>query len=144
MRAISACLVGLACRYDGRALPNAQAVKAAAAGELLPICPEQLGGLPTPRPPAQIRGGDGDDVLDGRARVVDETGADVTQAFLRGAAEVAALCERLGIQEVLLKSHSPSCGVGTIHSGQELVEGNGVTVSLLLRRGIRVIGYPDE
>jgi uncharacterized protein YbbK (DUF523 family) len=136
--------VGLACRYDGRALPDAPAVDAAAAGGLLPVCPEQLGGLPTPRPPAQIRDGDGDDVLDGRARVVDETGADVTQAFLRGAEEVAALCERLGIQEVLLKSHSPSCGVGTIYRGQQLIAGNGVTVALLLRRGIRVTAYPDE
>jgi uncharacterized protein YbbK (DUF523 family) len=104
----------------------------------VPVCPEQLGGLTTPRTPAEIVGGDGHGVLDGSARVIDSEGRDVTDAFVRGAEEVAALCKRLGIREVVLKARSPSCGVGTIRRGGESFAGDGVTAALLKRRGIAV------
>lgn len=143
MRGISACLLGLACRYDGQSLPHGEALKRAAVEGLIPLCPEQLGGLPTPRAPAQIVDGDGEDVLDGRARILDESGRDVTDNFLRGAEQTATLCRTLGIKEVLLKSHSPSCGVGAIYHGTQLVKGDGVAAALLRRRGIRVTCHPD-
>ncbi|MCK4304456.1 MAG: DUF523 domain-containing protein [Candidatus Eisenbacteria sp.] len=143
MRGISACLLGIACRYDGQALPHTEALRAAAGGSLIPLCPEQLGGLPTPRPPAQITGGDGEDVLNRQARVIDEHGRDVTKAFLRGATETVTLCKRLGIVEVLLKSRSPSCGVGMIYHGRQLVKGDGVTAAMLRRHCICVICHPD-
>ena len=83
---VSACLLGLPCAYDGRGRPVDGLLALAACGQVVPICPEAAGGLPIPRPPAEIVGGDGGDVLDGRARVVTVAGDDVTAAFLRGAA----------------------------------------------------------
>lgn len=143
MRAISACLLGVRCRYDGGSRVHPEALRLATQGGLVPVCPEQLGGLATPRTPAEIVGGDGNDVLEGRARVVDESGRDVTEAFLRGARETVALCRILGIDEVLLKSRSPSCGVGQVYHGTELIEGDGVTAAFLRREGIRAIRHPD-
>jgi len=142
MRAISACLLGLACRYDGAQLPSCRTFKASDS-KLIPLCPEQLGGLSTPRPKAQITGGDGYDVLDGKARVVTECSSDVTAQFIRGAEETLRLCRKLGIEEVILKSKSPSCGVGKIYHGETLVDGDGVTTALLRRNGLRVIRHPD-
>ena len=167
---ISACLLGLACRYDGNALPDdvlwpasgpgfsrdtkdasshtepdAMSHTKREAGEaiLIPVCPEQLGGLPTPRPAAQIVGGSGEDVLEGRARVIAENGADLTAAFLRGARETLHLCRSLGVQEAILKQGSPSCGCGRIHRGRERVPGMGVTAALLQGEGIRVRAFPE-
>jgi uncharacterized protein YbbK (DUF523 family) len=143
VRAISACLLGVACRYDGHAATHPAALALAAREPCLPLCPEQLGGLPTPRPAAQIVGGTGADVLDGRARVVDADGRDVTTAFCRGAQEAADLCARLGVQAVVLKARSPSCGAGCIYQGDRLVSGDGVAAALLRRRGLRVESHPD-
>ncbi len=144
MRMVSACLLGIKCAWDGRdRYRNKKVIELLRKEILIPVCPEQLGGLATPRTPAEIVGGDGDDVLDGRARVVDESGRDVTEAFLRGARETVALCRILGIDEVLLKSRSPSCGVDQVYHGTELVEGDGVTAAFLRREGIRTIRHPD-
>jgi len=143
VRGVSACLLGVACRYDGCALPESSCLPTGDGCDYLPFCPEQLGGISTPRPPAQIVGGDGEDVLDGRARLEDETGRDVTAAFVRGAREAVDLCRRLGITEVLLKARSPSCGYGQIYRGSELVEGMGVTAALMRRHGIRVTSSMD-
>lgn len=96
-------------------------------GRALPVCPEQLGGLPTPRRPARLVGGGGEAVLDGVARVVDDEGTDVTEAFLRGAREAAALARLCGSGGAILKRGSPSC-----HPG----EGAGVTAALLAREGL--------
>ncbi len=144
MRGISACLLGQACRYDGNTLPESQRPDLDTATPIIPLCPEQMGGLPTPRFPAQIHGGDGADVLDGKARVINDNGEDVTQFFLRGAQETLALCRSLGITEVMLKSRSPSCGVGYIYQGEGLVKGDGVTVALLKRSGVKVACYTAE
>jgi len=143
LRAISACLLGVACRYDGRSCLHPTATGLAREEALVPICPEQLGGMPTPRPRAEIADGTGADVLDGTACVLDEGGRDLTAAFLRGAHEAGELCARLGVTEALLKARSPSCGVGQILRGTALVTGDGVTAALLRRQGIRVVRHPD-
>ena len=108
MFAASACLLGYCCRYDGRSSPSPALVKRAAKEAVLPICPEELGGLPTPRTPSDLHGGDGFDVLDGRTRVVDHEGNDVTQAFLRGAFAALKRIKENNIQFCFLKDRSPS------------------------------------
>jgi uncharacterized protein YbbK (DUF523 family) len=138
---VSACLVGIPCRYDGDSCPDDQLQALVTQGKVLPLCPEVLGGLPTPRPPAEIQGGDGDDVLDGRARVVNIEGKDVTTEFLAGAQKALHIAQRWGIKEAVLKARSPSCGMGQIYDGSfsgRLVEGDGVTTALLKREGIAV------
>ena len=138
---VSACLVGIPCRYDGGSCPHDRLQALAAQGDVLPICPEVSGGLPTPRPPAEIRGGDGGDVLEGRAQVVNIKGKDVTAEFLAGAEKALRIAQRWSIKEAVLKARSPSCGVGQIHDGSfsgRLVEGDGVTAALLKREGIIV------
>jgi len=138
---VSACLLGIPCRYDGGCCPHDQLQAWAARGHVLPICPEVSGGLPTPRPPAEIQGGDGSGVLDGRARVVNIKGKDVTAQFLAGAQRALDAAKRWGIKEAVLKARSPSCGAGQIYDGSfsgRLVEGDGVTTALLKREGIIV------
>ncbi len=106
---VSACLLGLRTRYDGNSKEVAWLRRGAC--RFIPVCPEQLGGLPTPRAPAEILGGDGLAVLEGRARVVNQLGEDVTPAFIRGAEEVLRLAKLYQVQGVWLKARSPSCGV---------------------------------
>lgn len=142
---VSACLAGLPCRYDGSSCPHPAVLAVVRAGRALPVCPEQVGGLPTPRPPAEIAGGDGGDVLDGRARVVDANGEDVTEPFLRGAQATLALARAVGARRAILKARSPSCGVGAIRDGNfsgRVRPGDGVTAALLRRHGIEV--HTDE
>jgi len=138
MKLVSACLCGVHCRYNGESEERAEAVHMVREGEAVLVCPEQLGGLPTPRSPAEIVGGDGHDVLTGRARVVSRDGRDVTEAFLAGAREVLRLAKETGAGEVLLKSRSPSCGVGVIKRDGRETPGDGVTAALLQENGIRV------
>jgi len=117
-------------------------LRLAAAGELIPICPEQLGGLPTPRSPAEIVGGDGHAVLEGRARVLTQKGQDVTENYLRGAREVLRLASTVQAELVILKERSPSCGVHWIYDGTftgRIVAGCGVTSALLQREGFAVV-----
>ncbi len=137
---VSACLLGLPTRYDGGHCRRAHVVALAARNHLVPICPEQLGGLSTPRPPSEIAQGTGPDVLDGLARVRDGQGADVTDAFLRGAQAAAEVAEACGATRAVLMEGSPSCGVTRIVQAGRAVEGQGVTAALLRRRGIHVEG----
>lgn len=106
---VSACLLGLRTRYDGGS--KAVSWLARHTRKLIPVCPEQLGGLPTPRPPAEILDGDGWAVLEGRVHVVNRKGEDVTQAFIRGAEEVLRLARLLRAEGMILKARSPSCGL---------------------------------
>jgi len=108
--------------------------------ETVPICPEMLAGLPCPRPRAEIVLGCGFDVLDGRAKVVDSRGGDVTEAFLRGAQAVLNLALANDIGMAFLKEKSPSCGVNRIYVNGALQEGRGVTAALLSRHGLQIIG----
>ena len=130
---ISACLLGIPCRYDGASKAQPWAEELAWHHELVPVCPEQLGGLPTPRDPSERREG----------RVVMNTGADVTEQYRRGAEAALRLCRMLGCEAAILKERSPSCGHGTIYDGTftgTLTDGDGVTAELLLRNGIPVYG----
>lgn len=137
---VSACLLGLPTRYNAAHCRRDAVVALSADHVLVPACPEQLGGLPTPRQAAEIKAGDGEDVLDGRSRVEDASGADVTAQFIRGAEAVAALAGLYGARRALLKEGSPSCGVLYIGRAGANVPGAGVTTALLRRRGIRVDG----
>ena len=130
---ISACLLGCACRYDGKSKPHPAVLALQGQHQLIPVCGEIFGGLPTPRTPAE-RVGD---------RVLTEDGRDVTQEYHRGAEEVLALARRLDCKVALLKERSPSCGTGEIYDGsftRTLTAGDGVTAELLRASGIAVFG----
>ena len=138
---VSACLCGTNCKYNGENNLNMEVLQLLAEGKALPICPEQLGGMTTPRPAVEIAGGTGADVLDGNARVVSSSGTDATENFIRGAREVLGIARAAGIKEAIMKAKSPSCGCGRIYDGTfsgRLIEGNGVTAELLIRSGIKV------
>jgi len=127
---VSACLLGLKTRYDGRVLPGEARGKALEGVISIPVCPEQLGGLPTPRVAADLEGGDGHDVLACRARVITRDGHDVTESFILGARQVLAIARQQPVEGVILKARSPSCGLSpTI----------GVTAALLREEGYEVI-----
>lgn len=133
---ISACLLGFACRYDGKSKPHPKAVKLSETEELYPFCPECMGGLPTPRPPAEIQGD----------RVVNAEKVDVTAQYRKGAEEALRLCKTLGITKAILKAKSPSCGKGAVYDGsfsKTLREGNGITADLLIANGIEVLTEND-
>ena len=135
---VSACLLGVACRYDGasKGLPDSVLRELMARHTLVPACPEQLGGLPTPRTPSERLG----------SRVVARTGVDVTDADTRGAQQARARAQRGGGTAALLKQRSPSCGKGEVYDGTftgTRVSGDGVTAALLSAHGIRVYGEDD-
>jgi len=143
---VSACLLGICTRYDGGCCPVPRLIELAARGLAVPICPEMAGGLPVPRPPAEIVGGDGQAVLDGQARVLTIEGEDVTEAFLSGARQVLEMMQRLGIRQAVLKDDSPSCGCRRIYDGTfsgRIMSGQGVTAALLQRNGITVLSEED-
>ena len=133
---VSACLLGVACRYDGKAKAHEGVISLREKHTLIPFCPEVYGGLPTPRPASERRG----------ERVFIQKGDEVTEQFCRGAEETLRLCRLYGCEAALLKERSPSCGHGVIHNGQfdgGLVPGNGVTAEWLLQNGIAVYGESD-
>ncbi len=142
---VSACLLGFGCRYDGGTKPLPQRVleRLKAGYLLIPVCPEQIGGLPTPRLKMEIREGDGREVLKGTSQVTDEEGRDLSQALLKGAYQVANYAKEQGIVLAIMKDGSPSCGVYTIRRAGVPVEGIGVTVALLKRQGVKVISEDD-
>lgn len=151
MRLVSACLLGVNCRYDGASKLNENVLALSRKETLIPVCPEQLGGLPTPRLPSGIASGTGVDVIAGRSSVRNADGEDVTECFTTGAAEVLRLASMFGIREAVLKQGSPSCGSGQTQcmeneGGSYLshpAEGDGVTAALLKRNGVRVITEED-
>lgn len=115
-------------------------------GELVPVCPEQLGGLPTPRSGARILEGDGYDVLNGKTGPITDEGRTVTKQYVRGAYEVLKIAKDLEIKEAVFKQGSPSCGCGYTQGGEEfrkLVEGDAVTTSLLKENGIKVLSEDE-
>ena len=131
MKIVSACLAGINCRYDGTSRPHKKIMKLVKEGQAIPVCPEQLGGLSTPRAPAEMRGG----------RVITKNRVDVTSNFERGAQEVLRIAKLFDCKEAILKSNSPSCGCGEIPDGTfsgKLTKGNGVTAALLKLNGIEV------
>lgn len=129
---VSACLTGLCTRYDGLSKPSPACTEWLVGHHWIPVCPEQLGGLSTPRTAADLVGGDGNDVLEERASVIDRQGLDVTSQFIKGAGQCLAIAQAQGITTALLKARSPSCG---------LTPKRGVTAALLAANGIKVIEF---
>lgn len=142
---VSACLLGLATRYDGVCKRNPRVLAHLRANDLVPVpvCPEQLAGLPTPRPRTCFAAGDGDALLDGHGSVENAHGEVVNQVFLKGAATTLEVARLAGCREALLKERSPSCGSRSIYLRDDLVAGTGVTAALLRRNGIAVLGETD-
>jgi uncharacterized protein YbbK (DUF523 family) len=139
---VSACLAGLPFRFDGSAGHESAVTRLVEEGRAVLICPEVDGGLGTPRPPAEIVGGDGRDVFEGRARVLTRHGKDVTDAYVAGARIALEAARKSGATTAVLKARSPSCGKGRIYDGthsKTLRSGDGVTVALLEASGITVI-----
>lgn len=137
---ISACLIGMNCKYNGKNNYNEKAFELVKNGKAIPICPEQLGGLCTPRDPSEIK------MINGKRCVVNNKNIDVTSNFERGAYEVLELAKKLNVEKVILKSRSPSCGIEKIYSGNfdgELIDGNGITAQLLIDNGIEVVNIDD-
>ena len=135
---ISACLLGASCRYDGRSVPldGELLVMLAKSHTLIPVCPEIYGGLPTPRPPAEIT----------HDCVINAEGHDVTEAYRRGAEEALRMAKLFGCEAAILKEKSPSCGVGRIYDGsfsRTLTDSDGITARLLLDAGIKVYGESE-
>ncbi|XQY93726.1 DUF523 domain-containing protein [Metabacillus sp. HB246100] len=143
---VSSCLAGLEVRYNGTHSLHPKIVELVQKKEAIMICPELLGGLQTPREPAEIKDGDGDDVLDGKARVIEYSGCDVTDLYVKGAMETVKIAKELKAEFVVLKENSPSCGSSTIYNGEfkgRKLEGSGVTAALLKRNGIKILSEHD-
>lgn len=139
---VSACLAGKKCRWDGRDNTKEAIRQLVAVGKAIPVCPEELGGLPTPREPSEIVGGSGEDVLARKARVVMRGEKDVTENFLRGAKTVLKIVKEGNLRRAILKTRSSACGYGEIYNGSfsgRLKPGNGVTTALLLREDIEIV-----
>ena len=133
---VSACLLGTPCRYDGNSVPHPTVCALASTYKLIPVCPEELGGLPTPRTPSEIVG----------ERVLTRTGQDVTKNYQEGAQKALEEALSKGCHIAILKERSPSCGCKRIYSGRfdgTLIDGNGITATLLIKNGIRVLGESE-
>lgn len=138
---VSACLLGTCCNHEGRASLRPRVARLAADARLVPVCPEVVGGLATPRPAAEIVDGDGADVLAGAASVVAVDGTDVTAQYVRGAAAAVELARATGATRAVLKARSPSCGAVGIYDGSRtrtLRPGAGVTAAALRAAGLDV------
>lgn len=130
---VSACLMGVGCRYDGKSNQLPQLEQLMKQHTCIPVCPEIFGGLPTPRVPAERQG----------SKIMTQDGQDVTQQFVRGTAEVLRLADLYHCKAALLKERSPSCGCGQIYDGtftKTLTEGDGLAAEMLKRKGIAVYG----
>ncbi len=140
---VSSCLLGNLVRYDGKSAACSQPLLKTWQQQqrLIPICPEMSGGLPCPRPAAEIAGGQGIKVLEQSAQVKTCSGEDVTAAFIQGAHNALELCSKYNIKVALLKARSPSCGISTNYNGSfqgALISGQGVTAALLAKNGIQL------
>lgn len=136
MKICSACLLGLECRYNGRDSYNEKVAALLKTEVLIPACPEQLGGLPTPREPVELKEG----------RAITKSGKDVTENFLQGARQVLKLAKLFNAKEAILKQGSPSCGCGRLYDGSftgRTIKGDGITTIILKKNGIRVISEED-
>ncbi|MBE6562814.1 MAG: DUF523 domain-containing protein [Ruminococcaceae bacterium] len=134
---VSACLLGVSCRYDGKSVPREKVIALMNKYILIPVCAEVLGGLATPRVPSEIVGG----------KVINKEGVDVTENYLRGAKEVLRLCKLYGVKKAILKEKSPSCGVNLIYDGTfsgTLKNGHGICADLLSRNGIEIFSEENS
>ena len=132
---ISACLCGVNCKYNGKNNLNEECLELLKRGEAILVCPEQMGGLETPRNPSEIK------IVNGEIKVFMNDGTDVTENYKRGAEEVLKLAKELNVKKAIFRKKSPSCGCGEIYDGtftNTLTKGNGITTSLLLENSIEV------
>ncbi len=138
---VSACLAGINCTFRGVNNLNGKIKKAVDSGRSIALCPEVLASLGVPRERIELSGGDGNDVLDGKAKAISSSGTDVTKDVIAGAYKVLEAVKRFGIRSAILKSKSPTCGVGRIYDGTfsgRLKDGDGVLAALLKRNGVIV------
>ena len=129
---VSACLAGVKCAYDGKARPCQKVIELVEQDKAIPVCPEQLGGMPTPRIPCEQQGN----------KVVNQEGQDKTAEFKKGAQEALKIAKFAGCQKAILKSKSPSCGAGQVYDGtftNNVIDGDGVFAGLLRKNGIEVL-----
>lgn len=136
MDIVSACLCGINCKYDGKNNLNTALMERVMRGELLPVCPEVLGGLPIPRVPCEIKDG----------RVFTRDGRDVTEEFRLGAKKTLEIARAAGAKKAILKQRSPSCGCGKIYDGSfsgRIIPGYGITAAMLKKNGIDVFSEED-
>lgn len=136
---VSACLCGIPCRFDGKSAKDKQMEKLVRMQKAVPICPEILGGLSVPREKVKISKRDGKDVLSGSGSVISSKGQDVTSFLVRGAFASVKIAEKFKIRKAWMKKKSPSCGCGQIKRRGRLVKGDGITVALFKREGIKVL-----
>ena len=139
---MSACLAGVPCRYHGKSKVYKKSSDIFLEGKSLLLCPEIMAKLPTPRPPCEIIGGEGKDVLSGKAKVVDPEGNDYSEYFIIGAKKALEIVKKHDVKKVFLKSGSPSCGATTIYDGSfkgNKKAGSGVFAALLKQEGIDVV-----
>lgn len=141
MYIVSSCLAGINCRYDGNNNSNEKVVKLVKEGKAIPVCPEVLGGLGIPRDRSEI-------VKDqnGDRKVITENGKDVTAEFIKGAMKTSAIAKIVNAEKAVMKKYSPSCGYGEIYDGtfnNNLVEGNGITVEMLIENGVEILTADD-
>lgn len=146
MKLISACLLGIRCTWNNGDARKEKAVQLLQNEIFIPVCPEQLGGLSTPRFCQEILKGTGEEVLDKKCPVLNSEGEDVTECFIKGAQETLKIAQLFSVKKFISKSRSPSCGLGKIYDGTfsgKLIQGNGVTTALLLRNGLTIIREKD-
>lgn len=144
---VSACLCGINTKYSGDNNLDERILKLLKEGKAIPVCPEQLGGLTTPRAAHEISNGTGADVLDGKCKVKGIDGQDSTEGFIKGAYETLSIAKGCNAKVAILKAKSPSCGYGKIYDGTftgTKIEGNGVTAELLKRNGIQIYTEEDK
>ncbi|SDH83395.1 DUF523 domain-containing protein [Alteribacillus bidgolensis] len=143
---VSSCLAGLEVRYDGSHCLHTKLNQLVEENKAVTVCPELLGGFSTPREPAEIIGGDGEDVLDGKAEVVEKSGRIVTDLYMKGAYTALEEAVKIDVAAVVLKENSPSCGSSFIYNGEfkgKKATGNGVTAALLKRNGFQVMSEEE-
>jgi uncharacterized protein YbbK (DUF523 family) len=138
---VSSCLAGINCRYDGKNNLNKKVLDLVKAGKAIPVCPEVLGGLATPRDPSEI-------IVDQEEnrKVVTEKGKDLTAEFELGAEKTLQIAKVVGAKKVILQQRSPSCGAGKIYDGTfsgNIIKGNGLTAELLIKNEIEVLTEAD-
>ncbi|GAG32099.1 unnamed protein product [marine sediment metagenome] len=136
MKLCSACLLGIKCRYDGKSKKDKKVIELSKKEALIPVCPEQLGGLATPRESSEIKGD----------KVLTQSGKDIMENLQKGAEEVLKLVKLFGTKEAIFKQRSPSCGCGQIYDGTfsgKIIKEDGVTTALLKKNGIKVISEKE-
>ncbi|MBN2644147.1 MAG: DUF523 domain-containing protein [Desulfuromonadaceae bacterium] len=142
---VSACLLGLPTRYSGVPKENQRVRDFLRRHQLIPIpvCPEQLGGLPTPRPKTFFSQGDGEAVLEGTGLLVNEQGEERNQPFILGAQATLAIARECNCELAILKERSPSCGSRQIYLGSQLISGRGVACALLVKKGLQIVNEEE-